>query len=569
MKKILIFLLANFLFFTNLFARPAADPPIASFTADDTSGTVPLTVQFTDSTSNNPTSWSWDFGDDSTSIEQNPTHTYESAGTYTVSLIATNSAGADTITKTDYITVAPVITPVASFTADDTSGTVPLTVQFTDSTSNNPTSWSWDFGDDSTSIEQNPTHTYESAGTYTVSLIATNSAGADTITKTGYITVSEYTPSDVSLINFRRLKVDGSEVSGGRPKIDEGKTYTLAGLKKPLNILNGAKLEFPDGSVPDDTITITIKLPEFVKIKNDIVACFRDSIISSIEFIVTVDDDTVSPYNFSKPINVTIPYKRGLMEKYGFSAEDLGLFFFDTTGTGEGVFDTTGISNSTVSAANNRISGQVSHFSNLAVTSKTSGVTIIPIELSSFSVIVVSDKINLTWTTLSEANNHNLGFQIERSPDGENFVSIAFVEGHGTSTIIHNYRYIDNEVNSGEYYYRLKQIDFDGSYEYSDAVKVVIGVPDKFYLSQNYPNPFNPETEIKYQLPAASSVNIKVYNIIGQEIKTLFSGHQSAGYYSVKWNGTNNQGMKVASGLYIYKMEAGSFIDVKKIVFLQ
>jgi len=459
------------------------------------------------------------------------------------------------------------VTPVASFTADDTSGTEPFTVQFTDLSSNDPTSWLWDFGDDSTSTLQNPSHTYIDTGTFTVKLKVTNSAGSDSLTKADYITVSESTPSDVSLINFRRLKVDGSEVSGGRPKIDEGKTYTLAGLKKPLNILNGAKLEFPEGSVPDDTITITIKLPEFIKVENDTVAGFRDSMISSIEFIVTVDDDTISPYNFSKPINVTIPYKRGLMEKYGFSAEDLGLFFFDTTGTGLGVFDTTGISNSTVSAANNRISGQVSHFSNLAVTSKTSGVTIIPIELSSFSAIVVSDKINLMWTTLSETNNS--GFQIERSPDGENFVSIAFVEGHGTSTIERNYQYIDDEVNAGVYYYRLRQIDFNGSYEYSDAVKVVIGVPDKFYLSQNYPNPFNPETEIKYQLPAASSVNIKVYNIIGQEIKTLFSGHQSAGYYSVKWNGTNNQGMKVASGIYIYKMEAGSFIDIKKIVFLQ
>ncbi len=567
MKKILIFSLMNFLFFTNLFARQIVETPVAAFTADDTSGTTPLTVQFTDQSINDPTSWLWDFGDDSTSIIQNPSHTYTDTGTYTVKLKVTNSAGSDSLTKTNYITVDSAVTPVASFTAGDTSGTAPLTVQFTDSSSNNPTSWLWDFGDDSTSIIQNPSHTYTSAGTYTVKLIAFNSAGNDSLTKTDYITVSAPTPSDISVINFKRLKVDGAEVSGGRPRIDEGQTYTLAGLKKPLNILNGTKLEFPEGSVPDDTITITIKLPGFVKVADDTVSAFRDSIISSIEFIVTVDDDTISPYNFSTPINVTIPYKRGLMEKYGFSAEDLGLFFFDTTGTGEGVFDTSGISSSAVESANNRISGQVSHFSNLSVTSTTSGATIVPVELSSFSAIVVSDKINLMWTTLSETNN--LGFHIERSPDEENFVPIAFVEGHGTSAISYNYQYIDDEVNSDKYYYRLKQIDFNGSYEYSDVVKVVFGVPGKFYLSQNYPNPFNPETEIKYQLPEASSVNIKVYNIMGQEIKTLFSDHQSAGYYSIKWDGTNNMGMKVASGIYVYRLQAGSFTDIKKMVFLQ
>jgi hypothetical protein len=93
--------------------------------------------------------------------------------------------------------------------------------------------------------------------------------------------------------------------------------------------------------------------------------------------------------------------------------------------------------------------------------------------------------------------------------------------------------------------------------------------PDEFCLSQNYPNPFNPETVIRYQLPSASNLSLKIYNIIGQEIKTLVDAYQGAGYYSIKWDGTNNQGMKVASGVYIYIMRAGSFVDIKKMILLQ
>ena len=175
------------------------DVPNADFVGDPTSGTAPLTVSFTDQSTGNPTSWSWDFGDGSTSTEQNPTHTYNAAGTYTVKLTASNSCGSDTETKVDYITVneSSCDAPVADFTGSPTSGEAPLTVTFTDQSTNNPTSWSWDFGDGGTSTEQNPVHTYNSAGTYTVKLTATNDCGSDTETKVDYITVTEPSPSNV------------------------------------------------------------------------------------------------------------------------------------------------------------------------------------------------------------------------------------------------------------------------------------------------------------------------------------------------------------------------------------
>jgi PKD repeat protein len=178
--------------------------PVADFSASPTSGEAPLNVSFTDSSTGNPTSWSWDFGDGTTSTAQSPSHTYTTAGTYTVKLSASNGSGSDTKTRADYITVDPSSTPptapTADFSASPTSGTAPLTVAFSDSSMGNPTGWSWDFGDGSSSTEQSPSHTYTAAGTYSVSLTASNDVGSDTKTQTDYITVSAAQASYRSLV---------------------------------------------------------------------------------------------------------------------------------------------------------------------------------------------------------------------------------------------------------------------------------------------------------------------------------------------------------------------------------
>jgi PKD repeat protein len=174
-------------------------PPVADFSGNPTSGIAPLTVIFTDSSTNTPTNWNWSFGDDSSenATVQNPVHTYTSAANYTVSLNASNTNGSDTQTRTEYINVtsapAPLTPPVADFSGNPTSGIAPLTVTFTDSSTNTPTSWYWSFGDDSSNnvTVQNPVHTYTSAGNYTVSLNATNTAGLNITTKTSYINVTE------------------------------------------------------------------------------------------------------------------------------------------------------------------------------------------------------------------------------------------------------------------------------------------------------------------------------------------------------------------------------------------
>lgn len=164
--------------------------PVADFTANPLSGVYPLTVNFTDQSTGTITSWSWDFDDGSTSDEQNPAHTYNDPGTYTMELTVNGPGGTDTETKADYIVVEHE-TPVANFTADNTIGVAPLTVNFGDASTGDITSCLWDFGDNKTSTEENPAHTYDNPGIYTVSLFVSGPHGSDTEVKLGYITVSE------------------------------------------------------------------------------------------------------------------------------------------------------------------------------------------------------------------------------------------------------------------------------------------------------------------------------------------------------------------------------------------
>ena len=204
---------------TNGWVSGGSTTPVAEFYATPTSGTATLTVNFTDLSTNTPTNWSWTFGDGGTSPDQNPTYVYNTPGVYTVQLTATNSAGSDDEIKTDYITVTvAVLTPVAEFSANTTSGEAPLSVIFTDQSTNTPTSWSWTFGDGGTSTSQNPTYVYNTPDVYTVSLTASNSAGSDTETKTDYITI--YNPilanagTDMGLEVGQSVQFEGSYFGG-------------------------------------------------------------------------------------------------------------------------------------------------------------------------------------------------------------------------------------------------------------------------------------------------------------------------------------------------------------------
>jgi len=187
----------------------------------------------------------------------------------------------------------------------------------------------------------------------------------------------------------------------------------------------------------------------------------------------------------------------------------------------------------------------------------------IPVELVSFSANVNETTVELSWTTASEINNH--GFEIQRSSNGE-FVTVGFVEGHGTTTEVQNYSYTDREIPEGSYGYRLKQVDLDGTFEYSDVVEVDVTVPDVFALEQNYPNPFNPSTKIDFSLAVDSKVSLKVFDVLGQEVATLINSDLVAGAHNVDFDASS-----LNSGVYFYRIEATgidgtNFTNVKKMI---
>jgi len=191
---------------------------------------------------------------------------------------------------------------------------------------------------------------------------------------------------------------------------------------------------------------------------------------------------------------------------------------------------------------------------------KTVG-SILPIELISFTGRVENGKTILEWTTASEINNH--GFEIQRGLDSDHFITIGFVEGNGTTTETNQYKFVD-EGFKGNVYYRLKQVDFNGTFSYSDIVEINGVTVTTIELEQNYPNPFNPSTIIKYQIGEAGYINLRVYDVLGNDVVTLINKDMQAGSYEIEFDARN-----LPSGIYYYTLSAGSYELTKKMILIK
>jgi hypothetical protein len=209
-----------------------------------------------------------------------------------------------------------------------------------------------------------------------------------------------------------------------------------------------------------------------------------------------------------------------------------------------------------------------------AIIRTTNGGGIIPVELTGFSGFAEGSEVTLRWQTASETNNK--GFDIERQvhslqPAVGNWEMIGFVNGNGTTTNPESYTFVDKNVPLGNISYRLKQVDFNGTFKYSNEIEVNTNTPLVFNLEQNYPNPFNPTTTIKYSIPNSGNstlVQLKIYNSLGQEVATLVNKNQSAGNYEIKFSASGN-GKELPSGVYIYRLTAGNFVASKKLILLK
>jgi hypothetical protein len=191
---------------------------------------------------------------------------------------------------------------------------------------------------------------------------------------------------------------------------------------------------------------------------------------------------------------------------------------------------------------------------------------VLPVELTSFAAALNKSAVELNWNTATEVNNY--GFEVQRSEiQNFNWLKIGFVQGSGMSNSPKNYSFADNTISYGSYAYRLKQIDKDGNYKYSNVIEVNASgqIPDGFLLNQNYPNPFNPLTQIQFGVSKNTHATLTIFNVIGEKVSSLFDGNVVAGQvYNVTFNGNN-----LASGIYYYKLQTNEKNEVRKMILMK
>ena len=256
-------------------------------------------------------------------------------------------------------------------------------------------------------------------------------------------------------------------------------------------------------------------------------------------------------------LNATLVFHYFTSELNGLTESTLSLF--KSTDGGTNWTNEGGTVNTTAHTVT--LSG-INSFSRWTLGSTSSPL---PVELTSFTASVKGNTVTLNWQTATEVNNY--GFEVQRSENrngSSDWKKIGFVEGNGNSNSPNEYSFTDKPTLGGKFQYRLKQIDNDGSFEYSDIAEVSLNKVTEYKLNQNYPNPFNPSTKLEYSIPSESFVSLKVYDILGNEVATLVNEQQQAGVYRTDFNAAN-----LPSGLYFARITANNFTQVVKMTLLK
>ena len=606
--------------------------PVASFEGTPTSGSYPLDVAFTDLSSGAPTSWSWDFGDGGTATVQNPTHTYQAAGTYTVSLTVSNDVGSDTATITDYITVTAPPPPTADFTGAPTSGSYPLDVAFTDQSSGSPTSWSWDFGDGGTATVQNPTHTYQAVGTYTVSLMATNAYGSDTVTKTDYVTVTE--PGQTTFVTASGETSLAGTVggdfldTGASDDVDETITEVLStshprksysylehhwtfGLPSGGNAtfhLEAARSDNADGddmvfeystdgtnwlplatvtgaadqtfAVDLGTLSGTVTVRAYDTDRNwdrnslDVLSVdYMAFEVGDVQPTAPTADFTGTPTSGEYPLAVQFAdASTGSPTSWSWDFGDGGT---STAQNPSHTYQAAGTYTVSLTAANDLGSdtatkvdyitvtepgtgGDAAHVDAIVVSRKTAGpnvsglcdVTVVDgggLPVANATVTVTYDGPNSGSASALTGANGVASFETGkvRNPGGEWCFEVTDV-AHATFAYDAAANVVTRACESGAVF------GANGG----RAVTTSLG--------PNSPNPFNPMTEISFTLPRGAAVRLTVYNVRGQAVTTLVDGTRGAGVHRVTWDARNQP-----SGVYFYRLETPDYSETRKMIMLK
>jgi len=610
--------------------------PVAGFVGSPLSGFEPLQVSFTDQSSGSPTSWDWDFGDGGSSTQQNPTYTYTAAGTYTVTLTATNAAGSDDEIKAGYITVTTPPPPVAAFSGSPTSGEAPLTVSFTDESTNNPTSWSWNFGDGGASTQQNPTYVYNDVGTYTVTLTATNAYGFDDEVKTGYITVTEpgvaqksYALSETPVIGTVSGDFADTRASDNvRESITEVlytghpvKRYSYLEHSWTFNVPSSTTVTFfleayrptsadgddfvfaysTDGTLYTNLVTVSsateqvysLALPAsvsgtvYVRVLDtnrswggtDLDAVYIDEMYFETETVAgpPVADFSGSPTSGYVPLTVDFTdLSTGAPVSWSWTFGDGGT---STAQNPSHVYNDAGTYTVTLTAANSYGSDGETKTGYITVNEMTGTL----VHVSDITVVETGSKNkyygNATVTVVDQDNAPVQGATVYGNFDAPTTATKSGVTGaDGKVTIVS-----DKSRPSIDFCFTVTNVIFaGGAYDeganlvtyscesgdvYNAGETIVMmqrDTPDNLVLGQNFPNPFNPVTRIEFGLPAPGHVRLDVYNVKGELVASLANGTYGMGFHTVEWNAAG-----MSSGIYFYRLMTPVETLTKKMILLR
>jgi PKD repeat protein len=427
----------------------------------------------------------------------------------------------------------------ANFMADVTNGSAPLTVHFTDLSISQPNpiiSWQWDFNNDGIidATDQNPTWVFSQFGFYTVKLTVSDGTYSDSETKTNYIVVT-----DPNLVQWCEAYTNIN-------------SWTIIG---PLGLTNWTanNSNSAGGTAPELRMSWTPQFNGVSKIRSNIIALPNNQ---QTTFSFNYYFDYYA--NPSGTVTVAVTYDGGTTSTPLYTQIDATGNVGPSLMTGNFVTPVTGSENCQIEITFN---GNSYNNDNIYWDDMCLGY-VVPVELTAFAAKKVNDGVELNWMTATETNNQ--GFDIERMIEGGQFEKIGYVAGFGTTTEPKVYSFTDSKVSDGKYTYRLKQLDYDGTFRYSNEVSAEVTLPLEYSLEQNYPNPFNPGTIIKYSIPDDGFVKLSVYNMLGEEVANLVNTQQKAGRYEINFNASN-----LASGVYVYRLEAPNFTSSKKLMLMK
>ncbi|RPI68541.1 MAG: T9SS C-terminal target domain-containing protein, partial [Ignavibacteriales bacterium] len=452
-------------------------------------------------------------------------------------------------------------------------------------------SWEWDFNNDGTvdATEQNPSWTYNNVGLYDVTLTVSDGTNTNTLKKIDYVVAVN--PGNILVWEGQPngASYSGLFIKDYLESVDKEVIYlTSDELLHPLNAFDAVFLSFgnaydsaPTSFLNSEAVTVQEYLENggFLYLEGGEALGYDQSWNNTLLSLFGIASSSDGIEN-NTPVTNLAGQSGTLTEGMLFTSSSQldnywidtyvpnssGLIAFNQSGVGNVAIQNTGsfgqrtfcfsyalgkLNNGVFPSTKENLLNQILNFFNITV----------PVELTSFTGNCIDGNVILNWSTASEINNRI--FEIERRKENTDFVMIGFVEGKGTTTEKQDYSFIDRNNISGKYFYRLKQIDFDGTFEYSNEIEVN-AAPVSFSLQQNYPNPFNPSTKITYSIPQKSFVTIKVYNSLGEEVSVLVNEHKDGGSYNVDFNAAD-----LSSGIYFYKIEADNFSEIKKMILLR